>query len=116
MNRNLIDINIRLDRAGAYAAILLAARLGDMASYKTALAQTYGTPVVARRVFENTVDQVSDYAYAEIDRRVVLGGSENDTTLHFWAMVIENYESRHDPIGPPDPDEAIKFRAEQMGG
>ncbi|WP_316848665.1 transcriptional regulator, partial [Pedobacter psychrodurus] len=31
------------------------------------------------------------------------------------AILIENYENQHFPIGFPDPIEAIKFRMEQMG-
>jgi len=31
------------------------------------------------------------------------------------AILIENYEKKHFPIGPPDPIKAIKFRMEQSG-
>ncbi|PJG83605.1 transcriptional regulator [Caviibacterium pharyngocola] len=31
------------------------------------------------------------------------------------AHTIENYESKHYPIDPPNPIEAIKFRMEQQG-
>ena len=30
-------------------------------------------------------------------------------------VLVEDYENRHYPIGPPDPIEAIKFRMEQQG-
>ena len=30
------------------------------------------------------------------------------------AILIEDYEKKHFPIGPPDPIEAIKFRMDQM--
>ena len=30
------------------------------------------------------------------------------------SILIEKYEDKHYPIGPPDPIEAIKFRMEQM--
>lgn len=30
------------------------------------------------------------------------------------GVLIERYEDKHYPIGPPDPIEAIKFRMEQM--
>ncbi|SMO70263.1 hypothetical protein SAMN06265379_105139 [Saccharicrinis carchari] len=30
------------------------------------------------------------------------------------GVLIERYEEKHYPIGPPDPIEAIKFRMEQM--
>ena len=39
------------------------------------------------------------------------GSSEGDE-LEILALVIEDYEDRHYPIGPPDPIEAIKFRME----
>jgi HTH-type transcriptional regulator/antitoxin HigA len=35
--------------------------------------------------------------------------------LEVLALLIEAYEDKHYPIGPPDPIEAIKFRMEQMG-
>lgn len=35
--------------------------------------------------------------------------------LEILALLIEDYEDKHYPIGPPDPIEAIKFRMEQMG-
>lgn len=31
------------------------------------------------------------------------------------GVLIDNYENTHDPIGYPDPVEAIKFRMQQMG-
>ncbi len=31
------------------------------------------------------------------------------------SILIEKYEDKHYPIGPPDPIEAIKFRMEQTG-
>jgi len=34
--------------------------------------------------------------------------------LEILALLIEDYENKHYPIGPPDPIEAIKFRMEQM--
>lgn len=35
--------------------------------------------------------------------------------LEILATLVEAYEQKHYPIGPPDPIEAIKFRMEQMG-
>jgi HTH-type transcriptional regulator/antitoxin HigA len=47
-----------------------------------------------------------------------LWGSPEDTPdgdrLDVLLVLVENYESKHYPIGPPDPIEAIKFRMEQM--
>lgn len=42
-------------------------------------------------------------------------GSTTGDELEILAILIENYENEHFPIGFPDPVEAIKFRMEQMG-
>jgi len=59
-----------------------------------------------------------DY-YAALERLDVIfnakkGTSEGDE-LEILAMLIENYENEHFPIGFPDPVEAIKFRMDQLG-
>ena len=42
---------------------------------------------------------------------------ESDAGAYFEVMVtlIEAYEAKYDPIDPPDPVDAIKFRIEQQG-
>ncbi len=42
-------------------------------------------------------------------------GTNKGDELEVLALLIEDYEDKHYPIGPPDPIEAIKFRMEQMG-
>ena len=42
-------------------------------------------------------------------------GSPNGDELEILAMLVDNYESEHFPVGFPDPVEAIKFRMEQLG-
>ncbi len=42
-------------------------------------------------------------------------GTNEGDELEVLALLIEDYEDKHYPIGPPDPIEAIKFRMEQMG-
>ncbi len=42
------------------------------------------------------------------------GTAEGDE-LEVLGMLIDKYEQEHDPIGYPDPIEAIKFRMEQLG-
>ncbi len=42
-------------------------------------------------------------------------GTKDGDELEILALLIEDYEDKHYPIGPPDPIEAIKFRMEQMG-
>jgi HTH-type transcriptional regulator/antitoxin HigA len=42
-------------------------------------------------------------------------GSPDEQTLELWTLLIEDYESRHHPVLPPDPIEAIRFRMDQLG-
>jgi len=59
----------------------------------------------------------SDYEVAleEIDQ---LWGSPEGTVegdrLDVLLILVDSYESKHHPVDPPDPIEAIKFRMEQM--
>ncbi|TCP96916.1 HTH-type transcriptional regulator/antitoxin HigA [Cricetibacter osteomyelitidis] len=41
--------------------------------------------------------------------------AEQADFFEVMLALIENYESKHYPIDPPDPIEAIKFRMEQEG-
>jgi HTH-type transcriptional regulator/antitoxin HigA len=43
------------------------------------------------------------------------GGTAEGDRLDVLATLIDAYESEHEPIDPPDPIEAIKFRMEQQG-
>jgi HTH-type transcriptional regulator/antitoxin HigA len=60
----------------------------------------------------------ADYqaALAEIERLwgAKAGMPEGDR-LDVVATLIDAYESEHEPMDPPDPIEAIKFRMEQEG-
>lgn len=42
-------------------------------------------------------------------------GTDKGDELEILGMLIENYENEKNPIGFPDPVEAIKFRMEQLG-
>ena len=42
-------------------------------------------------------------------------GTAQGDELEILALIVEDYEAKNYPIGPPDPIEAIKFRMEQMG-
>lgn len=57
-----------------------------------------------------------DAALAEVER---LWGAKSGTPegdrLDVLATLIDVYESKHYPMDPPDPVEAIKFRMEQQG-
>ena len=56
-----------------------------------------------------------DAALAQIEQLwgAVEGSAEGDR-LDVLAVLVENYETKHYPMTPPDPVEAIKFRMEQM--
>ena len=43
------------------------------------------------------------------------GGTPEADEMEVLVTLIEAYENKHYPIGPPDPIEAIKFRMEQQG-
>ncbi len=42
-------------------------------------------------------------------------GTPQEEELELFAVLLDNYERDHFPIGLPDPVEAIKFRMEQQG-
>jgi HTH-type transcriptional regulator/antitoxin HigA len=42
-------------------------------------------------------------------------GTPGAEEMEVLTTLIEAYENKHYPIGPPDPIEAIKFRMEQQG-
>jgi HTH-type transcriptional regulator / antitoxin HigA len=42
-------------------------------------------------------------------------GTRQEEELELFAVLLENYEQEHFPIGLPDPVEAIQFRMEQQG-
>lgn len=54
-----------------------------------------------------------------IKRIEELWGAKKDTPegdeLDLLVTLVESYETKHYPIAPPDPVDAIKFRMEQMG-
>jgi len=41
-------------------------------------------------------------------------GTEEGDRLDVLLVLVESYESKHYPIDPPDPLEAIRFRMDQM--
>ncbi|HXE23438.1 MAG TPA: helix-turn-helix domain-containing protein [Roseiarcus sp.] len=60
----------------------------------------------------------ADYeaALAEIERLWgARSGTPESDRLNVLATLVDAYESEHDPIDPPDPIEAIKFRMDQQG-
>lgn len=60
----------------------------------------------------------ADYeaALAEIERLWgARSGTPESDRLNVLATLVDAYESEHEPIDPPDPIEAIKFRMDQQG-
>lgn len=41
--------------------------------------------------------------------------SKHSDELELLSLLIDHYESRHFPIDPPDPVEAIRLRMEELG-
>ena len=57
-----------------------------------------------------------DAALARVDQLMdAERGTPEGDELEVLAILIEDYEDRHYPIGPPDPVEAIKFVMDQKG-
>ena len=55
-------------------------------------------------------------ALAEIERLwSARPGSPEHDTLEVLATLVADYEEKHQPILPPDPVQAIRFRIEQLG-
>lgn len=55
-------------------------------------------------------------AMAEVERLWgARAGTPEGDRLDVLATLIDAYEAEHDPIDPPDPIEAIRFRMEQQG-
>jgi HTH-type transcriptional regulator / antitoxin HigA len=55
-------------------------------------------------------------ALAEVERLWgAKGGTLDGDRLDILATLIDAYEAAHDPMDPPDPVEAIRFRMEQRG-
>jgi len=55
-------------------------------------------------------------ALAEIERLwPAKPGTPAHDRLEVLAALVEDFEAKHQPIYPPDPIEAIRFRMEQLG-
>lgn len=55
-------------------------------------------------------------ALAEIERLwAAKAGTAAHDRLEVLAALVEDFEEKHQPIYPPDPIEAIRFRMEQLG-
>jgi HTH-type transcriptional regulator / antitoxin HigA len=59
-----------------------------------------------------------DYAAALVEVQRLWGapaGTPRGDRLDVLATLIDAYEAEHDPMEPPDPIDAIRFRMEQQG-
>ena len=65
-------------------------------------------PIRTERDYERALREVEQLMDAK-------PGTAEDDRLDVLATLIDAYESKHFPIDPPDPIEAIRFRLEQQG-
>ena len=65
-------------------------------------------PIRTERDYEDALAEVATLMHAAAD-------TPDGDRLDVLATLIEAYEARHHPVGPPDPSEAIRFRMEQQG-
>ena len=62
------------------------------------------------REYEDALERI--YNLMQMD---LADDSPESDELEVLALFVEDYESKHYPIAPPSPIEAITFRLEQMG-
>lgn len=65
-------------------------------------------PIRTEEDYEAALARIEEIFEAEFD-------SPEGKELDILVDLVELYESKHVPMGYPDPIEAIKFRMEQMG-
>jgi HTH-type transcriptional regulator / antitoxin HigA len=65
-------------------------------------------PIRSKKDYEAALKEVERLWGAKL-------GTEEGDRLDVLATLIDGYEAAHDPVDPPDPIEAIKFRMEQQG-
>lgn len=65
-------------------------------------------PIRTEEDYEAALARIEEIFEAEFD-------SPEGKELDILVDLVELYESKHMPMGYPDPIEAIKFRMEQMG-
>lgn len=76
------------------------------------------TRVKYRQMYVKIIKSEKDYdeALKRLDQLFdAEPGTPDGDELEVLALLIEDYETRHYPIPPPDPIEAIKFSMEQRG-
>jgi len=82
------------------------------------LAMTASTPKPTEPIEVFPIRDDDDLAKALAEIGPLLNskpGSAGEARLEVLSVLVHDYETRHHPIPPPDPIEAIKFRLEQQG-
>jgi len=64
-------------------------------------------PIKTEKDYENSLERLELIFDANPN-------SKEGDEAEILSMLIDNYENKHYPIGPPDPIEAIKIRMEEM--
>lgn len=67
-------------------------------------------PIRTESDYENALRMISAYVDNEPEP-----GSEDGDRFEILVTLVEAYETKHYPIEPPDPIDAIRFRMEQGG-
>lgn len=67
-------------------------------------------PIRSAKDYKSALRELSAYFDREPEP-----GSEDGDRFEILATLVEAYETRHFPVGAPDPVEAIRFRMEQGG-
>src|SRR5882757_7693219 len=65
-------------------------------------------PIRTKKDYERALGEIEQLWGAKL-------GTADGDRLDVLATLIDAYETEHDPMDPPDPIEAIKFRMEQQG-
>ena len=65
-------------------------------------------PIRTKKDYERAIGEIEKLWGAKL-------GTQAGDRLDVLATLIDAYEAAHEPMDPPDPIEAIKFRMEQQG-
>ena len=86
---------MRLDKAGHFAALKLAAERGDIPGFKQALREAYMSPAACKRIYEATIDEAYEYALQEVTRLAKSTKPEDYPSFDSWTEIVSNHNERH---------------------
>lgn len=66
------------------------------------------------KILQTKADHAAALSYVEALMDAAPGSPE-EAELELWTLLIEDFEAKHQPVPPPDPIEAIRFRMDQLG-